>query len=101
MSAWNNEHLTGLLPLIISDRDPRPVKDQIEDRYAHGGGYRPLNGFKLKRPATSVLYLHYPGDPPFYEVARTQVRDELVVLFDSSFVAIIQPDGSFAVTRMD
>ena len=37
----------GFLPTSCDDGDKRPVKEQLEERYAHGGGYRPLKGLKF------------------------------------------------------
>ena len=37
----------GLLPDIIRDDDMRSVKEQIELRYAHGGGYKPFGEGKV------------------------------------------------------
>jgi len=31
----------------------------------------------------------------------TKLRDEVIVLYESEFVAIFQPDGTFEVARMD
>jgi hypothetical protein len=45
--------------------------------------------------------MHYPGDPDFPPVAKLQFRDETVVFYDSAFVAIIQPDGSYEIARLD
>lgn len=96
---WNHP-ITGFLPELISPHDPRTVREQIESNYANGGGYNPVSGFTLQQKGSETL-LRFPGDPPFKEVARTQIRDETVILFDCAFVAIVQPSGSLAVTRMD
>jgi len=42
-----------------------------------------------------------PGDPPFKPLAQAKLRDELIVLYEADFVAVIQPDRSFEVARMD
>jgi hypothetical protein len=90
------EHL-GLLPGMLDLDDPRPAKEQFDQNYAHGGGWDPFNGFEL-----SVRnWLSYPGDPPLQPLAQLQFRDELIVFYIHSWVAIIQPDRSFEVCRMD
>lgn len=87
----------GFLPDIIYSEDPRPVKEQLEDRYRHGGGYRPMKGFTMKN-----YVLHYPGDPPFKPAAMTTINKEVVVFYTvGSLLAIIQPNGTFEVTRVD
>lgn len=88
----------GLLPEIIRADDPRPVHEQIERGYAHGGGYSPLGGWTL---ASENNNIQYPGDEPLVPRASLLVRDELVLVYDYAFVAIIQMNGDFAVTRMD
>ena len=42
-----------------------------------------------------------PGDPPFRALAYAQLRGERIIMFQSAFVAIVQPDGSYEVSRMD
>jgi hypothetical protein len=93
--------MLGLLPEILDADDKRPVKDQLDDRYAHGGGWRPFpeNHFKLERMS---MTLRFPGDPPFRPAAFTQLGDETVVFYPScSLLAVIQPDGKYEVTRVD
>jgi len=90
----------GFLPDILLDNDPRPMKEQISDRYRHGGGWHPMSGMTLHDGGT----LHFPGDPPFHPVAKIELEDgrsEFAYLYEHDFVAIIQADGSFEVSRMD
>lgn len=92
--------LLGFLPSIISDKYTGTVAEQIAEGYAHGGGYSPFGeGQWTYDPETQTL--QYPGDPPMTPLARTVVRDEIVLLYEASMVCIVQKDGSFAVTRMD
>lgn len=95
---WINGHLAGYLPQIITSADPRPVKEQIADRYAHGGGYRPFTGFTFD-PAEGVL--KYDGDPPYTMIAAAVINHERVILFDASWVMIMQSDGTYEIVRMD
>lgn len=106
MTTWcllNGYPLEGLgfLPDILMSEDKRPVKEQLEDRYRHGGGWRPFGDKKFKlNPKTLVLT--YPGDPPFKPCATTQIGDEKVVFYaQCSLLAVIQPDGKWEVTRVD
>jgi hypothetical protein len=102
MNIWTNIEEVGYLIEIISDRDPRTVREQIESNYAHGGGWNPLSGFSLHlNQGIGCAELCYPGDPPMRERSRTHIRDELVIVFTYDWVAVVQNDGSFAVTRMD
>jgi hypothetical protein len=87
----------GFLPMIFTDSDPRPAIEQAEDRYSHGGGWRPIDGFVLNRDKT----LSYPGDPDLEPMAEAWLRDETLLIYDHGFVAIVQPDGKYQVARMD
>ena len=91
------EHL-GLLPFMLDADDPRPAREQFDANYTHGGGWHPQPGFKLMDSDNS---LKYPGDPPFSPLAQTNLRNELIVFYEYSYVAIIQPDRTFEVCRMD
>ena len=93
----NADHV-GLLPEFLDERDPRPAKEQFHQNYSHGGGWFPIQGFE-RDPRNNVL--RYPGDPPLQPLARMRLRDEIILVYQYGFVAIIQKDGSFAVARMD
>lgn len=97
---WSNPENAGLLPLFLSEDDPRPAQEQLHTAYAHGGGFQPFRGFELVRHGAGYA-LQYPGDPLMLEVARAQLRQELIILFNYSWVAVIQPDETFTVARMD
>ena len=86
----------GYIPEWLDQNDPRSAREQLNSGYAFGG-YRPFNGFTLN-PDNS---LKYPGDPALPARAEYQLRDELVVFYDHAWVAIIQPDRSFVVARID
>ncbi len=87
----------GFLPLWLNENDPRPAKEQLNEHYAHGGGWRPFDGFKLE----DNLSIAYPGDPAHPALAVMRLRKELIVVYEFSWVAIIQPDNSYEICRMD
>lgn len=87
----------GYLEHMLLTSDPRPAFEQINERYAYGGGWRPLEGWELDENDK----LKYPGDPALTPIAHTKLRDELIILYPHAWVAIIQPDRSFEVARMD
>lgn len=102
-SIWTHMEEAGFLPEILLTSDPRPVSEQLNDRYAHGGGYQVSGSpiaWALDRSAEFAT-LTYPRDPPMLELSRATINNELCILFDSSFMAIVQPDSSFAVVRVD
>lgn len=86
------DHL-GFLPTFLSDDDPRSARGQFAAAY----GWKPFKGFE-KGVDNSLTY---PGDPPQPVLAQTKLQDELICYYPHSWVAIIQPDGSYEVCRMD
>jgi hypothetical protein len=92
-----NPDMLGTIPMMLSEMDPRPARVQLHEGYGHGGGWNPFKGFKLL-PGDA---LQYPGDPVLAPLAQTKLRDELIVVYDYAWVAIIQLDRTFEVCRMD
>ena len=87
----------GYVPGMISDDDPRGAKEQIQENYPFGG-WQPFNGFSLD-PVT--MEIKYPSDPPLKPLFKRQLRDELILLYKYAWIAVISPDGSFEVSRID
>lgn len=87
----------GLIPMWLYEDNPEPASVQLHNAYGHGGGWNPFNGFTL----SSTNNLMYPGDPALKPIAEMHLRDELILMYEHSWVAIIQPDRSFEVCRMD
>lgn len=97
--------LAGFIPSFLYLGDPRPAAEQFNERYAHGGGWFPFgkDDWALIQP-NSVLNrytLKYQGEEKYAALAFTQLRDETIVVFEYAWVAIVQPDGTFEVARMD
>jgi hypothetical protein len=88
----------GYLPGFLSDADPRPAAEQIDDNYRHGGGWHKFEGFAFD---PKRLTLKYPGDPTFRALAMTSLRDETLYFFDHSWLLILQKDGAWEVARLD
>jgi hypothetical protein len=93
--------LVGFTPSFLNEASTDDAVTQLDRNYAHGGGWHEFEGFKLVGADTDAPELHYPGDPPTEAVARWVLRDERIILFDHAWVAVVQPDGSFRVSRMD
>ena len=93
----------GLLPLFLDRDDPRPAREQIHESYAHGGGWHEFTGFTPHIDWADPLksYLSYPDDPPMRAIAFALFGEELVLLFQHSWCAIVQPDLSTDVARLD
>ena len=87
----------GFIPGFLDADDPRPAREQFNARY--------LGGWSPGPPGLSFDFdtgtLTYPGDPPMTPISTMQFRDEMIVLFQSSWVLILQRDGSWEVARMD
>lgn len=91
--------LVGLTPAFISEFSDDDAVTQLDHNYRHGGGWHDFQGFTFVDGEEPKLT--YPGDPPTQAVAWWQLRDERIILFDHAWVAVVQPDGSFRVARMD
>lgn len=107
------EDATGLIPAFFVDRDPRPAVEQINERYAHGGGWFDLAVGPGKFTMTEDGTLQYPEDPDLPALAEAWlhnmpntvypdgVEKERIIVHAGAFVSIHQPDGSFRVSRLD
>lgn len=93
----------GLLPQFLDRDDPRPAREQIHDAYAHGGGWNQFTGFDphIDWADPTKSYLSYPDDPPMKAIAYTFFGEELVILFNYSWCAIVQPDLSTEIACLD
>jgi len=94
------EEMLGLIPMWLSEDDPRPAKEQLHENYLHGGGWMPFSGFTMA-DAEDLYWLLYPDDPPTRSLAMCKLRDETIIMYAHAWVAILQKDGSFEVSRMD
>lgn len=87
----------GFIPEWLDPNIQASAKQQLDWHYKHGGGWNPFEGFILQDDNS----LTYPGDPPLKPLAQAQFRDEIILFYDCAWVAIVQPDRSFEVCRMD
>jgi hypothetical protein len=87
----------GLIPFFLDARDERGAAAQFDDCYAHGGGWRPYKGFSMGRGYELV----HDGDPSLRPLAEMWLRDERILVYPYAWVAVIQPDESYEVSRMD
>ena len=90
----------GLIPGFLNERDLRPAVEQLDANYAHGGGWRPFDADVFTMLADG-LRSKYPGDRDLRLIAETKLREEVIRLYELEIVAVVQPDGSYAVARMD
>lgn len=114
---WNcypaNARMLGLVPTFLDLDDPRPAKEQFNDRYAHGGGWQPFKGFALvnvngdgtQKPIPDWR-LMYPDDPAYAPIGWCYLREECIIMWPHSWVMIWKADGtlsggSWELCRMD
>ena len=97
--AWIMNRPIGLIPDFLYERDPRTAQDQFNERYAHGGGWKPLLTDWSFDPETGAL--SYPDDPVYEPVAIGRLHDQVIFVYDYDWVCILNADGSFEVSRMD
>lgn len=95
MNGGNEDH-TGFIPMFLHNLDPRPAREQFNERYSHGGGWRPLKGWKMHNEC-----IKYPGDPVLRPIAKTLLNEETIYVYPHAWVAIVQGDGSYEVARLD
>lgn len=93
----------GYLGLMLDDENPKPAREQFNDAYQHGGGWQPFEGFKMAEDS-SIQYgdpNEPDADPPYVPIARAKLRDEKIIMYPHGWVAIVQPDGTYEIARMD
>lgn len=92
----------GYLPEIILASDLRPVREQIKERYSHGVGWKPFTRFQVNLGMDSRAVLQYPGDPPILMSCECKhPNGETIQLFEGSWLRVIQPDGSYEISRVN
>jgi hypothetical protein len=94
---YADPNYVGYIPTFLDRDDPRPAREQFQERYAYGG-WRPQDGFVAIKGSPM---LQYPGDPPLHPIAVMKLRQEMIFVYLHGYVAIFQKDGSFEACRMD
>lgn len=74
----------GILDEIFVPADPRPARAQVEERYAHGGGWSPIDALEL-RDGKCFSRL---DDESWSETAHTEINGETIRLFPYGIVAV-------------
>ena len=103
MTQWTNHESVGFLPEIFLEHDPRTAQEQANERYTQGEGWHSFKGFKLVGSKDNgLLCLQYPDDPLMRELARANFHDQVLVLFEGSWLGVIESDGTLSdVARID
>jgi hypothetical protein len=92
--------LVGVIPDFLDDADPRDAVSQIDANYL-GGWLDGPKGLRVLDADNARARISYPGDPDLPAIALWILRRERVILFVTSWVAVVQPDGSFRAARID
>ena len=87
----------GFIKDWLSELNPADAVEQIDRNYRHGGGWFDCNGFKMR--GQGVLF--GAGDPPLWPLAKTHLRNETIYFYQHAWVAVVQPNGSYRVARID
>ena len=88
--------MCGFIPSFFNLDDERPMKEQINDNYI--GGWRPFDGFKLKKKDWTI---GYSGDPDMQPLAGTALHGEVLAVYPHAWVMIVQEDHSYEIARLD
>lgn len=102
MMKWYQLHpsasieMLGFIPSFLDENDPRPAREQFNTNYV--SGWCPFKGH-IMNPTNRAI--EYPGDPPLLPLAMTHLRDETIIVYNYAWVAILQPDETYEIARMD
>jgi hypothetical protein len=91
----HNPSVLGYILEFLSSDDPRPARVQFNSNYI--GGWSIFDGFTLNDDNS----LSYPNDPDLQPLCTAKLRDETIVVYRYAWVAIIQPDRSYEIARLD
>jgi hypothetical protein len=86
----------GIIPSFLDQDDPRGAKEQFNAQYM--GGWNAFQGFTLDK---NTMRLKYPGNPPIKPLSYMFFRHEIIVLYESEWVLVLEPDGTWEVCRMN
>ena len=96
--GMRRDFVDGLPDFDDQSDDAESAREQLDRVYCdEGGAWHPTSGFDIK--SGNELY----RDGKFYSnpIAQAWLRHELILLYESDWVAVVQPDGSFEVARLD
>ena len=92
--------LWGFIPMMLTLHSEFPLWQQVHEGYTHGGGWNDFDGFEVTQDDDGKYMMQYPGDPAYIERDRIVVGDEMLVLFDYSWVLWVKGDEQ-KVARID
>lgn len=97
--GYGAREMLGTIPDMLCPSIPVSAVEQIDAAYRDiGGGWRDTPGLQLNIEAGTLTY---PDDPPRQLIAQGKLRDERILFFDGAWIAVVQPDESYRVARID
>ena len=104
-------HLTdavGLIPAFFDPSDARDAREQIEDNYAHGGGWRPHPTPEHWTFDPQTLTVTYDDKDPYEEPEQYHAlasaklpNGQAIIVFQSAWLLVVDPDGKWQIARVD
>ena len=86
----------GYIPTFLNENNPKSTIEQFDAGYV--AGWRKFDGFTLNK---NDLELSYPDDPPMLPRAVVKFKDDIIAIYDYSWVLVLMPSGEWEVCRMD
>jgi len=88
----------GLIISFLDTDDPRSAVEQFDTHY----GWHKFEGFTMDIDTKEITYGEGDDtDPPLKPISKMMFRNELIILYDHAWVAVMQPDLSWQMARMD
>lgn len=99
------EDVVGIIPSFLNEDDLRSAADQINEGYAHGGGWSPMSGWTFNHDTKEITYeTSDPEDTPevYQPLAKSFLRDEEIYIYYGGWTAIVECiTSNVAVARLD
>lgn len=91
--------MLGFIPYWLNPADPRPAKEQLEEKYGLG----PL--FDMKATIVNGVYHSESAeddDDPLWPLAEIPLHDDVIYIYEYGIVGIVNTQtGETFTTRMD
>ena len=94
-----DSEVLGFLPEWVTPAASPSMVDEIHNNYGHGGGWRDFEGFTVDRSTGAMMY---PDDPVQYPIAQMVGHSEVLWLYTSSWVTVMdRATGQCRTARID
>lgn len=81
-----NAETWGFVPTMLDVDADMPLWEQVHNNYSHGGGWNDFNGFDVVQDDRQQYLIKYPGDPVYHERGRIEREQDMLIIFDYSWV---------------